>query len=463
TVPLQLTLLSDGSTDRDGDKLTYQWKVTAPGIAPRSFSTPNPSITFDKAGVYTATLTVKDPQGAENSQSVKIIAGNEPPAVAVNLASNQTFFFKDQPIQYAVQVNDQEDGGLESAGAKKINPKQVAMSINYTSEGFDYAEVKQEHRSVDASTQYAVAHAIINQSDCKVCHQIATKSVGPAFTAIASKYKGDAGAAERLVAKIRNGGVGVWGEVAMPGHPAMSVADAGTLVDYILHINDKTYSSLPLNGAYSVTLPAGDNGRGSVLIRAAYTDRGNTLGAGKSVPSQTSEKLIVLRSPDVDASTAEVIKGVEVKAKGMGKGENIIAFNNGYFGFRQIDLTGIQQLETNAAAQRREGAAGGKIEIHIDSPTGPVIGEANLELAPEVDVAKLMAQMEAQQKENARQGGDGAKKPAQPAFNPFATKPVFVPLKKTEGKHDLYFVFKNEAATAIQPLLSMSKIKFLDK
>ena len=461
TVPLQLTLLSDGSTDRDGDKLTYQWKVSAPGVAPRVFSTPNPSVTFDKAGVYTATLTVKDPKGAENSQSVKIIAGNEPPAVAVNLTGNKTFFFKDQPIQYTVQVNDKEDGGLESSGGKAINPKQVAMSINYTSEGFDFAEVKQEHRSVDASTQYAVAHAIINQSDCKVCHQIATKSVGPAFTAIAAKYKGDAGAAERLVTKIRNGGVGVWGEVAMPGHPAMSVADAGTLVDYILHIDEKTYSSLPLNGAYPVKLPEGDNGRGSVLIRAAYTDRGSVL-SGKNVPAQTSEQLIILRSPDVDASTAEVIKGVDVKAKGMGKGENIIAFNNGYFGFKQLDLTGIQKLETNAAAQRREGAAGGKLEVHIDSPAGPVIGEVNLELAPEVDVAKLMAQMEQQQKENAKQG-DAAKKPAQPAFNPFAAKPVFVTLKPTEGKHDLYFVFKNDPATAMQPLLSISKVKFLDK
>ncbi|MBD2757062.1 PQQ-dependent sugar dehydrogenase [Spirosoma validum] len=474
TVPLQLNLVSDGSKDNDGDKLTYQWKVTSPGVAPRTFATANPAVTFDKAGVYTATLTVTDPQGASNSQSVKIIAGNAPPKVAVNLASNQTFFFPDQPIEYAVQVNDQEDGGLAKSDAApgQINPAQVAMSIDYTSEGFDYAEVIQGQRSVDASTQYAVAQSIINQSDCKVCHQIDTKSVGPAFTAIATKYNGDAGAHDRLIAKIRQGGVGVWGDVAMPGHPAMSVADAGTLVQYILHINDKTLSSLPLQGKYTIKLPEGDNGRGSVLIRAAYTDRGASTGKVK-VPAQTSEQLLVLRSPQMEASSAQIVHGADIKAKGMGKGENVIPYANTYIGFQKLDLTGIRQLELTAAAQRREGAAGGMIEVHIDSPTGPVVGESNVELAPEVDMAKLMAQMESGPKSttgtagSSATGGAGAsnsKPGAAPAQrNPFARPPVFMTLKATEGVHDVYFVFKNADAKSIQPLMSLSTIKFMDK
>ena len=469
TVPLQLNLVSDGSEDNDGDKLTYQWKVTSPGVAPRTFTTANPAVTFAKAGVYTAILTVTDPQGASNSQSVKIIAGNAPPAVSVNLASNQTFFFRDQPIQYAVQVNDQEDGSLAD---KKINPARVAMSIDYTSEGFDYAEVIQGQRSVDASTQYAVAQAIINQSDCKVCHQISTKSVGPAFTAIATKYNGDASAHDRLVAKIRQGGVGVWGDVAMPGHPAMSVTDAGNLVQYILHINDKTLSSLPMQGTYTVKVPEGDNGKGSVLIRAAYTDRGAATGTAK-VPAQTSEQLLILRSPQLEASSAQVIHGADVKAKGMGKGENVIPYANTYIGFQKLDLTGIKQLELTAAAQRREGAAGGMIEVHIDSPTGPIVGESMVELAPEVDMAKLMAQMESGAKPAANAAGGSAavgagastnKTSAPPApRNPFARPPVFLTLKPTEGSHDVYFVFKNGEAKSIQPLMSLSTIKFMDK
>ncbi|GAB2603185.1 hypothetical protein GCM10027190_58500 [Spirosoma areae] len=466
-IPLQLNLLADGSKDNDGDKLAYQWKVTSPGAAPRLFTTANPSVTFDKAGVYVATLTVTDPQGAANSQSVRIIAGNAPPVVNVNLSSNRTFFFPDQPIQYAVQVEDKEDGSLAQG---KINPARVAMSIDYTSEGFDYAEVMQGQRSVDASTQYAVAQTLINQSDCKVCHQISTKSVGPAFTAIAVKYKGDAGAHDRLIAKIRQGGVGVWGDVAMPGHPAMSVADAGSLVQYILHIDEKTLSSLPLHGTYAVNLPDGDNGKGSVLIRAAYTDRGHPVMGGKPVPAQTAEQLLILRSPQVEASLAPIIHRADIKAKGMGKGENVIPYSNAHIGFQQIDLTGIKQLEITAAAQRREGSAGGTIEVRLDSPTGPLIGETVVELAPEVDMAKLMAQMEAGPKPapgaagTSPAGGTGAKPAGPPAArNPFARPPVHMNLKATEGVHNVYLVFKNDQAKAIQPLMSLSSIKFLNK
>ncbi|GAB3745443.1 PQQ-dependent sugar dehydrogenase [Spirosoma pomorum] len=472
-VPLQLNLSADGSKDFDGDALTYQWTITSPGLAPRKLTGMAPAVTFDKAGVYTARLTVTDSHGAANSQSVRIIAGNEAPAVALNLGSNRTFFFPDQPIQYAVNVSDKEDGSLAESGASaskatagKISPARVAMSIDYTSEGFDYAEVMQAQRSVDASTQYAVAQSIINQSDCKVCHQIATKSVGPAFTAVAAKYRGDASAVTRLVTKIRQGGVGTWGDVAMPGHPAMPIADVQTLVHYILNIDQKTLSSLPLQGAYAVKLPEGDNGKGSVLIRAAYTDRGGLPKGAKPVPSQTSEQMIVLRSPQVNVTTAPIKQGVDVKSD---RAEKIMAYANSYLGFRQFDLTSIKRLQLDATAQRREGSTGGTIEIRLDSPTGPVIAEKVIELAPEVDMAKLMAQMEsgnnakpasASANAGTTPSAAGGKAPA-PA-NPFARPPVFLTLKPTDGVHDLYVVFKNDQAKPIQPLMSLGNIKFLN-
>ncbi|GAB3567574.1 hypothetical protein GCM10027578_18700 [Spirosoma luteolum] len=455
-VPLQLNLLSDGSTDNDGDALAYQWTVTSPGQPARVFKTASPSVTFDKPGVYTAQLTVTDPQGAANRQSVRIIAGNAAPAVAVSLASNKTFFFPDQPIEYTVSVADAEDGSLR---AGSIPTNRVAMSIDYTGEGFDVAEVMQGQRSVDASTQFAVAKTIMSQSDCKVCHQPATKSVGPAFSAIATKYWGDAGAVDRLVKKIQQGGVGVWGDVAMPGHPAMSTADATTLVNYILHINEKTLSSLPLAGRYTPKLPADDKGNGSVLIRAAYTDRGGALKNGKAVPAQTGEQVLVLRSPQLDAASAPISKGVDIKAKGMGKGETVVAYANSYVAFRQLDLTGIRQLELNAAAQRREGGVGGTIDVHLGSPTGPVIGSIVVEQAPEVDMQKLIAQMESAPKPD-----PAAKKPAGPPanFNPFARPPVLVTLKPTDGMQDVYLVFTNGKAKPIEPLLSFSSVKFLN-
>jgi len=452
TVPLQLTLSADGSKDYDGDALKYQWKVTQPGgAAPRLFTTANPSVTFDKPGVYTATLTVTDPKGASNRKSVKIIAGNEPPTVAVNLTGNKTFFFPNQPIQYAVAVADKEDGSLTSG---KITPAQVAMSIDYTPAGFDYAEVVQGQRSVDASTQYAVAQTMIARSDCKVCHQVNTKSVGPMFTEIASKYKGDAGAPDRLISKIRNGGGGVWGEVNMPAHPAMSVAEAGKIVDYILHIDNKTLSTLPLQGSYSPKIPAGDKGNGSILVRAAYTDRG---AAAKAIPAQTTEQTIILHSPQVMAADAPVVKGVELKAKGMGgKGLDVISYPGGYIGFKGFDLTDVKQLELEASAPQQAGNAGGLIEVRLDSPTGEVIGETRLAVAPPPDMEKIMAQLEQAQK-NAKPGEKGG---FPEGFDPFRQPPVHIKLKTINGVHNLYFVFKNSEVKAIQPLMTVSSIQF---
>jgi cytochrome c551/c552 len=38
------------------------------------------------------------------------------------------------------------------------------------------------------------------------------------------------------VNKIINGGSGVWGEVAMPAHPAIKPTEAKQIVDYILSL-----------------------------------------------------------------------------------------------------------------------------------------------------------------------------------------------------------------------------------
>lgn len=449
TVPFQAKLSSEGTKDFDGDALKYSWKITGAGATPKILTTANPSVSFDKPGVYNVALTVTDSKGASNSQSLKIVAGNEPPKVAVNLTGNSSFFFAGKPIDYAVSVSDKEDGSLADG---KIKADQVAVSVDYTSEGFDYAEVVQSQRSVDASTQFAVAQVLMSKSDCKVCHQPNTKSVGPSFADISNKYKGQSGALEKLVKKVLEGGSGVWGEVAMAAHPALPVADAEVIVKYILNSTDKTLSTLPVKGSYTPAIPKGDNGKGSVLIRAAFTDR--AVNGSKAIPAQTSEEMIVLRNPEIYAAEAPVIKGAELKALGVaGLGFSLVAFNNSYLAFKGIDLSGINKLEFDASAQKREGSVGGTIEIRLDSPTGVLVGEQKVEMAPEVDIAKVMAEMESEKK-NAKPGT-----PAKP-FNPFARPPVHVKIKDTKGKHDIYFVFRNDRAKAIQPLLSFSKVTF---
>ena len=183
----------------------------------------------------------------------------------------------------------------------------------------------------------------------------------------------------------------------MAAHPALPVADAEVIVKYILNSTDKTLSTLPVKGEYTPKIPAQDNGRGTVLIRAAFTDR--AVSGSKAVPSQTTEEMIVLRSPELTVSDAAIVKGAEMKAIGsQGAGFLAMPFANSFLAFNNIDLTSIDKLEVAATAQKREGAVGGTIELRLDSPTGTLIGKKEVELAPEVDMAKIMAELENQNK-----------------------------------------------------------------
>ena len=58
--------------------------------------------------------------------------------------------------------------------------------------------------------------ALAKAKNCMSCHQVAVKVLGPAYPDVAAKYKGDAGAVDKLAAKIKAGGKGVWGEIPMP-------------------------------------------------------------------------------------------------------------------------------------------------------------------------------------------------------------------------------------------------------
>ena len=76
--------------------------------------------------------------------------------------------------------------------------------------------------------------ALLQKYACTACHAVDKKVVGPAYNEVAAKYKGDAGAAAKLAAKVKAGGTGVWGQVPMPPNPTVPDADMKTMVSYIL-------------------------------------------------------------------------------------------------------------------------------------------------------------------------------------------------------------------------------------
>ncbi|SCK13005.1 c-type cytochrome [Vogesella sp. LIG4] len=75
---------------------------------------------------------------------------------------------------------------------------------------------------------------LAQKNNCLACHAVDKKVVGPAYKDVAKKYAGDKGAEARLIAKVKNGGSGVWGAVPMPPNPQVSDADLKALVKWIL-------------------------------------------------------------------------------------------------------------------------------------------------------------------------------------------------------------------------------------
>ncbi|MFT4025141.1 MAG: cytochrome c class I [Flavihumibacter sp.] len=80
---------------------------------------------------------------------------------------------------------------------------------------------------------------LIAGSDCLTCHKVNEKVIGPSYIDVAKKYEATDANIKLLADKIINGGSGVWGEIAMAGHPQISEGDAQTIVKYILSLKNQ--------------------------------------------------------------------------------------------------------------------------------------------------------------------------------------------------------------------------------
>ena len=79
------------------------------------------------------------------------------------------------------------------------------------------------------------AKALAQTKNCLACHAVSTKLVGPAYTEVSKKYKGNKDAEALLIKKVINGGGGVWGTIPMPPNPVKE-DEAKILVGWILSL-----------------------------------------------------------------------------------------------------------------------------------------------------------------------------------------------------------------------------------
>jgi cytochrome c len=78
----------------------------------------------------------------------------------------------------------------------------------------------------------AAALALAQKSNCTACHGVERKIVGPAFREIAARYGSRADAESYLAGKIKSGGQGLWGAIAMPAQ-TLSEAEAKLIARWL--------------------------------------------------------------------------------------------------------------------------------------------------------------------------------------------------------------------------------------
>ncbi|MFI6105258.1 ThuA domain-containing protein [Streptomyces sp. NPDC051310] len=113
--PLRVAFSSAGTTDADGDTLTYTWDF-GDGTPPSTAA--HPTHTYRRNGTYTATVTAKDPTGRTGSAGVHVVVGNTAPTVTLNLPENGALFSFGDEIPFKVTVTDPEDGTIDCAKVK---------------------------------------------------------------------------------------------------------------------------------------------------------------------------------------------------------------------------------------------------------------------------------------------------------------------------------------------------------
>jgi cytochrome c len=267
SVPLTVQFSSAGTSDPEGDPISYAWDFTSNGSTDSTAA--NPSFTYSAAGNYTAKLTVTDSKGASGVANVSITVGNAQPVVSISAPPEGSFVGLGQQYNFTASVTDAEDGSTASG-------------------------------SIPCSRVNAL----------------------PAL-----------------------------------GH------------------DDHQHDGLPRTGCSgTVTIPTDHTDIENIVfvLTVSYTDNG-----APGVGPATGKAVRVLQPKRKQAEFFSTNNGVQVEPTGdtAGGGQNIGFIDNGdWISFKPMNLQNITSVTYRAASA----GAGGIIEVHVGSATGPLISTANI-------------------------------------------------------------------------------------
>ncbi|MBK7334797.1 MAG: ThuA domain-containing protein [Saprospirales bacterium] len=315
-------------------------------------------------------------RGEDGEEDLAATGANTTPRIRWDLfGKNRSFYTPGDKLRYRVEVNDTQDGSVESGS---IPMEAVSVTIEYLDAASRPGNLAQNFKP---SSPFAGGKELLDASDCKSCHAVDRKVIGPSYKELAARYGNDKKAPAILGKKIVQGGSGVWGDVAMAAHPQISAKDAEAMAGWILSLSDPANLPLLLEGSYELTLPAASENIPVFVFHASYQDRG----AGEHPPLRGAQTL-VLRPPMLEAEQADTLsKNARTVQRSLnGKPAKLCEMKDGAFlTFCRIDLTGITALEVFADTPLE----GSKLELHIGSPEGRIAGTASLQGAGPVSIA----------------------------------------------------------------------------
>ena len=113
--PLQVAFNGAGSSDPEGDALTYSWDLDGDGVFGDA-TEPSVTWTFSSAGTYDSVLRVTDPAGAFDLSSVlRISVGNTAPQPSITTPAASLTWAVGDVIAFSGGATDDEDGTVPAS------------------------------------------------------------------------------------------------------------------------------------------------------------------------------------------------------------------------------------------------------------------------------------------------------------------------------------------------------------
>jgi cytochrome c len=301
-------------------------------------------------GNYQAEVEVSDGKGGTSKASVPLTVGNSEPVVKFDEPQDGDFYTPEKKVSYRISVADVEDGP-SAAKAEEFGVRTLVST------GFLRADGKNDAMDPGMS--------LMKQSDCFNCHAVEQKIIGPALMEIAAKYRGQAGALEASIKRVREGSTGVWGPLPMLPHPQHTTDEVAIMLRWVFGLEKGKGGPMLIRGlSGEVTAPKVDK-PGTFILEATYTDAGS--GAAGALSGKAR---VALRSRRIEAESGEV-QGAKVLSANEASGKKAVgAIDHGHF----IQLRGLNLSDTRKVkARATSGGSGGRIEVRAGTATGELL------------------------------------------------------------------------------------------